>query len=109
MSRLFLFSILIGVLAAVVADRKGRSWVAWGLICLAFPFMLIVLLFLRPALKPGATKQCPYCAEIIRQEATVCKHCGKELPIEMVQCPNCGKFVPDRDYCTECNKSLHKW
>ena len=25
------------------------------------------------------TRECPYCAEIIKQRATVCKHCGKDV------------------------------
>ncbi len=25
------------------------------------------------------TRECPYCAEIIKQQAKVCKHCGKEV------------------------------
>lgn len=25
------------------------------------------------------TRECPYCAEIIKQRAKICKHCGKEL------------------------------
>jgi predicted amidophosphoribosyltransferase len=106
MPRLVLLSLLAGIAGAIVADRKGRSWIVWGLLCWAFPFMLIILVFLRPVLAPGVTKKCPYCAEIIRHDATVCKHCHRELPIELVQCPHCGKFVPERDYCAECNRSL---
>lgn len=26
------------------------------------------------------TRECPYCAEIIKKRATVCKHCNKEVP-----------------------------
>jgi hypothetical protein len=33
----------------------------------------------------GYTKKCPYCAEIIKEDAIVCKHCDREQPIEMVK------------------------
>jgi len=26
------------------------------------------------------TRECPFCAEIIKKRATVCKHCGKDVP-----------------------------
>ena len=26
------------------------------------------------------TRECPYCAEIIKKRAAVCKHCNKEVP-----------------------------
>lgn len=29
------------------------------------------------------TKECPFCAEIIKARAVVCKHCGKDLPKEV--------------------------
>jgi hypothetical protein len=25
------------------------------------------------------TRECPFCAEIIKQRAKVCKHCGKDV------------------------------
>jgi hypothetical protein len=30
--------------------------------------------------KRSYTKECPFCAEIIKARAVVCKHCGKDLP-----------------------------
>ena len=32
--------------------------------------------------KRNHTKECPFCAEIIKVRAVVCKHCGKDLPQE---------------------------
>jgi hypothetical protein len=106
MSRLIVFSIVAGVIAAWVAWQRGRNWAFWGCISFFFPFMLLVVLILPPVLAMGTTKKCPHCAEIIKQEATVCKYCGRELPIEMVQCKSCGKYVPDGQYCIECNRAL---
>jgi len=30
--------------------------------------------------KRNYTKECPFCAEIVKARAVVCKHCGKDLP-----------------------------
>lgn len=106
MSRLVLISLIAGIVAAIVADRKGRNWAAWGALCAVFPILLVVVLLLPPVLARGTTKKCPHCAEIIRHDASLCKHCGRELPIDMLQCPNCQKFVPDRNYCIECHRNL---
>lgn len=27
----------------------------------------------------GATKKCPWCAELVQAEALVCKHCGRDI------------------------------
>lgn len=106
MSRLLVLSLAAGVIGAIVADRKGRSWLAWGVICALFPVAILLVVMLPPVYSQGVTKQCPHCGEILRHGAASCKRCGRQLPIEMVQCGNCGKYVPEGDYCPECNKSL---
>ena len=36
-----------------------------------------VLLWIIPS---GKLRVCPYCAEIIKEEATVCRFCGRDIP-----------------------------
>jgi predicted amidophosphoribosyltransferase len=45
-----------------------------GPLALAGVVLLIVLIS-----RGGARKDCPYCGERIRVEATVCRFCGREL------------------------------
>jgi len=30
--------------------------------------------------RQGEAKKCPFCAELVKPEATVCRFCGRELP-----------------------------
>jgi hypothetical protein len=105
MNRLFIF-VIAGLAGALIADKNGRDKLTWGLLCFFLPPLVFLLFFLPPVVAEGKTKRCTYCAHIIPLKDTSCKFCRKELPIEMIQCTTCGSFVPDKEYCMQCNRKL---
>jgi hypothetical protein len=77
----FMFSIIVGV----GASTRGRNGGGWFLLALVISPLLAGLLVLAlPKLEgrinPRTTRKCPFCAELIKPEATMCKHCRSELP-----------------------------
>lgn len=102
-TRYLIIQLVAAAAGAYVAERRGRNWIIWGIICFLVPLAFIVLLFLPRVLAEGATKQCPECGRVIRHDATICEYCKRELPIEMVQCPKCGKYMPRGLKCPECD------
>ena len=85
MFRYVILLIIAGIVGSIIAARKGRSPIVWGFLCAIVPFLIAVILVLPPLAAKGYTKKCPYCAEIIKEDAHFCKHCGREQPIEMVK------------------------
>lgn len=96
-------SILAGSVAGIVAHRRGISvwWIVFlGLFC--WPAGLVLAIALpankekleQRALQSGVSKQCPYCAEIIRTEAQICPHCRQNLGMSRNQYPPAPQPVP---------------
>jgi hypothetical protein len=76
---LVFFVVLLGLIPAMIAQSKGRSFVAWwvygaALFIVAFPHALLA----RPVEGAGVRK-CPHCAELIKVEANVCRYCGRDV------------------------------
>lgn len=72
--------IVAAFIGVIVAERKGRSSMGWAILGLLLPVSVIVLLFLKPAgAVPGKWKECPACASIIKDKASVCPHCQRDV------------------------------
>lgn len=86
---ILLFGAFIGLVPALIAADKGRSFLGWwlfgwALFIVALPCALMAkpsaAIQERRALASGTTRKCPSCAEIVRAEAKVCRFCGRNLP-----------------------------
>lgn len=81
--------VLLSALVGYYASRKGRSPVGFTLLALVVSpligFLLAVLFKGDPAVvesravASGAQKKCPFCAELIKPDASVCRYCSRDL------------------------------
>lgn len=82
---LFLTWLILSILAGYYAGTKGRSSIGFFFLSIFLsPLIGFIAALVLPKVddeiaKQNNLKKCPYCKELVKQEATVCKHCGKEF------------------------------
>ncbi|CAN5889602.1 hypothetical protein BH11PSE1_BH11PSE1_10600 [soil metagenome] len=91
---ILVIAVLIGLLPAIIASKKGRSFVGWWIygaliFIVALPHALIMKAdpkrLEENALAQGDSRKCPHCAELIKREAKVCRYCGRDVESALEQ------------------------
>ncbi|GEM_PF-1349604 len=124
-------ALIIGLIPAVIAYKKGYSFIAWWMGgALLFIVALPLAIIQKPnqeelekrALSEGM-KKCPYCAELVKGEAKICKHCKADISDVIVAnksirqtdsqgrmlkiCTHCGAKNRGEDHiCYRCRQPL---
>ena len=109
----FFVAAILGAIPAMIAHKKGYSFLHWWLIGTAFFILALPAALL---LDPKGAKKCPYCKEMVRGDAVVCRFCCQQLARSgnaghRAPCPYCGRTTRLFPYvagkatrCEHCHK-----
>jgi hypothetical protein len=83
----FILPVLLGLVPAYIAKRKGRSFGLWwiygaAILIMALPHSLLLKTdqsAIERKLSAEGLKKCPYCGESIEQDSSICRFCGQNL------------------------------
>jgi hypothetical protein len=70
----FVIAIFIGIIPAMIAKNKGKSFIGWYIYG-----VLLFIIALPHALLMKSAYQCPYCKSNIDPTATVCPKCARDI------------------------------
>jgi hypothetical protein len=71
-------AILLGLIPAVIARRKGHDFVLWWVLGAALLVVALpVAIIMKP--DPATRRPCPMCRTSIDAQARVCPQCGRDV------------------------------